>query len=76
MYYSGNANQFGSSPCVYKRQASSERMAGISTGATIYTSNNQLAVSNNIDAVLINATDQPTLYRHLIANTGTLIWML
>ena len=28
---------------------------------SIYTSSNQLAVSNNINTVLINATDQPTL---------------
>ena len=60
----------GSSPHVYKRQASipndtslsggSERMAGISTDAT--TSSNQLAVSGG-DAVLIVAvpiTDRPT----------------
>ena len=67
---SGNANQLGSSSRPYKRQASipndtslsggSERMAGISTGAT--TNNKQLAVSDN-NAVLTAAVpiiDQPT----------------
>ena len=67
---SGNANQFGSSPRVYKRQASipndtslsggSERMAGISTGTV--TNSSQLAVSDNnaVLTVAVPITDQPT----------------
>ena len=67
---SANANQFGSSPRMYKRQASipndgslsggSERMAAVSTGTT--TNSNQLGVSDS-NAVLTAAVpiiDQPT----------------
>ena len=70
---SGNVDQIRSSPCVYKRQAStdstpsdssltggSERIAPIATDTT--TSSNQLAVSNSYPVLLayVPLTDQPT----------------
>ena len=65
---STNANQFGSSPRVYKRQASipndtslsggSERMAAIATGTT--TNSNQLAVSDSTPVIAaVPIIDQP-----------------
>ena len=63
---SANANQFGSSPRVYKRQASIpndisfERMAAIATGIT--TNSNQLGVSDTTPVLIaaVPITDRPT----------------